>query len=120
MTLILPISVLWHYKEFDRATNPSPLGINSVAKMMADIQREGMRKPIELTVWNNSALVTDGNHRLAAMKKLGYKYISTKIQFFATDFSTGTDYVLDTWPVTTIARFVRVGKDIANTLNSIR
>ena len=86
----LPISLLWGYREFKRDKVPAPriplIGINmyDVFEITEYIQYNGI-DPLELSIIKDKALLTDGNHRIVAAKRLGYTEVPVKITVYICD-----------------------------------
>lgn len=78
----IPIDILWYYREFKRDETPVPflpfVETYSVEDVTRYIQQHGLT-PLELTIIKNKALLTDGNHRIAAAKRLGYTTVPVEI-----------------------------------------
>lgn len=79
---ILDIESLMYYREFDRVAIPAPkvfaIETHTVDEVAVWILKNGIA-PVELSIFEDKALLTDGNHRTAAANKLGIKSLSTKI-----------------------------------------
>lgn len=92
---VLPVEILWEYREFKRDEVPAPL-IPFVHSYTAEqiteyVSRNGI-EPIELSIIKNQALVTDGNHRIVAARNLGYDIIPVVITIF---FGNGKEVFYD-------------------------
>ena len=73
----IPIELIWDYREFKLdqvpATNQAFTGVNRYDVMeVAEHIRDFGIEPVELSIIGATALLTDGNHRIAAAKYLGY------------------------------------------------
>lgn len=86
----VPLHEIEKYKEFDRETevrfNKSEL--NDLTKI---IKEKGITYPITLMVYNNYGVIPEGNHRIAAAKRLGIKNIPVKVEVRTKPFK-GTIY----------------------------
>jgi hypothetical protein len=75
----LPTAVLWEFREFKSEKLPTSkiatIPISIVDEVMDHITTTGKIEPLELSVIGNRALLTDGNHRIVAAKRLGYKMV---------------------------------------------
>jgi hypothetical protein len=82
---ILPVEVLWDYREFKRDEVPSPIipfiHSYSTEEITNHVRINGM-DPVELSIIKDRALLTDGNHRIVAAKALGYSTIPVVITVF--------------------------------------
>lgn len=67
----LPIGILLRYREFDRIMKPAPkvgfLHHHTVDEVKEWILDGNECEPVELSIDGDKALLTDGNHRTAAM-----------------------------------------------------
>jgi hypothetical protein len=88
--VILPVDVLWEYREFRRDEIPAPqvpfFLRYSVEEITEYVSVNGF-EPIELSVIKNLALLTDGNHRIIAARRLGLNKILVKVTVFFGDGS---------------------------------
>ena len=80
MIVKIPIRVLMKYREFDRIKKPAPnlgfLHSNTVYEVKEWLEKGNECSPIELSINYNTALLTDGNHRIAAQNLLhGLNYL---------------------------------------------
>lgn len=104
----LPVDLLWKYREFKRDEVPAPripfLNMYDVNQVTDYVRANGL-KPVELSIIGNTALLTDGNHRIVAAKKLGYRYIPVYI----TEYS---DNAKETFYEHTLRRFKQIGRDM--------
>lgn len=82
----LPIAVLWGFREYKRdevpALNHSLMHVRSVNEVTDFIKTQGKVEPLELSILGNHALLTDGNHRIVAAKRLGYTTVPVNITVF--------------------------------------
>ena len=87
----IPVDILWCYREFRRDETPVPflpfVETHNVEDVTRYIHAHGLT-PLELTVIKNKALLTDGNHRIVAAKRLGYTTVPVEILMH---FGTGVD-----------------------------
>lgn len=81
--LKIPVAVLWEFREFDRDEVPAPhisfIKNYSVDSITEYISAQGRLDPLELSLIGNRALLTDGNHRIVAAKRLGYKVVPVNV-----------------------------------------
>lgn len=79
----MPTAVLWQFREFKRDETPAPrfsfITSYNVDEVTEYIQERGSIEPVELAVIGTRALLTDGNHRIVAARRLGYKMIPVKL-----------------------------------------
>lgn len=82
----LPTAVLWEFREFKRDEVPAPrnsfVQTYSVDEVTNYVNGKGKIEPVELSVIGNRALLTDGNHRIVAAKRLGFKMIPVQLVVF--------------------------------------
>lgn len=71
---MLPTDLVHHYREYDRAPNDGNMKV--VEKL---IKEQGIRTPIVLEVNSFGGMIGEGNHRIAAAKKLGIKNVPVVI-----------------------------------------
>ena len=78
----ITIDILWHYREFRRDETPVPhlpfVETHNVEEVTSYIHQHGIT-PLELTIIKNKALLTDGNHRIVAARRLGYTTVPVEI-----------------------------------------
>jgi len=75
---MVPLSFLDSAKEFERELSPLSSDIGDLAR---DIERSGLREELILD-WseaNNRVFIGEGNHRLAALKRLGYSHAPARV-----------------------------------------
>jgi hypothetical protein len=81
----LPTEVLWEFRKFKRDT-PAEITsfINSygIDDNPEYINEKDEFEPVELSIVGNQALLTSGNHRIAAAKRLGLKMIPVQLVVF--------------------------------------
>lgn len=112
---ILPVDVLWEYREFKRDEIPAPhipFVHNYTTEQITDyVSRNGL-DAIELSIIKNEALITDGNHRIVAARNLGYENIPVVVTVY---FGTGND----TFYQHTINRFKPIDRKLAFELKQL-
>lgn len=88
---VLPVDVLWEYREFKRDEVPAPripfIHNHTTEEITHYIDSHGI-EPVELSVVRNCALLTDGNHRIVAARSLGYESVPVVITVYFQDIST--------------------------------
>lgn len=89
----IPLEVLWEFREFKRDELAAPvislMKNYSLDDVTSYINSKGkVEPPLELSIIGNRALLTDGNHRIVAAKRLGYKTVPVNVTVF---FGEGTD-----------------------------
>ena len=81
--VLLPTDVLWGFREFRRDEVPAPkisfVATHTVEEVTEFVNERGEIDPVELSVIGNRALLTDGNHRIVAAKRLGLKMIPVNV-----------------------------------------
>jgi uncharacterized membrane protein (UPF0136 family) len=86
MLVLLPTEVLWGFREFKRDEVATPkiyfVPTHNVDEIADYINEKGEVEPVELSVIGNRALLTDGNHRIVAAKRLGFKMIPVNVVVF--------------------------------------
>jgi hypothetical protein len=84
--VLLPISLLWEYREFKRDETPAPripfVNMYDVEEVTEYVKRHGLHEPLELSIINSRALLTDGNHRLVAARRNGYEVVPVNIHIY--------------------------------------
>ena len=82
----LPTAVLWEFREFKRDEVPAPRNsftpTYSVDEVTSYVTGTGKIEPVELSVMGSRALLTDGNHRIVAAQRLGFKMIPVHLVVF--------------------------------------
>lgn len=82
------IEELLPYREFDREANPAPripfCQMYNVDEVRGFIEEGGTIEPLELSVFEDKALLTDGNHRIAALKQLGVTIVEVLVTYYDT------------------------------------
>ncbi|WP_079687418.1 ParB N-terminal domain-containing protein [Ohtaekwangia koreensis] len=111
----ISIDVLWGYREFKRDETPAPhvpfIQRHGVDEVTAYVQKHGLT-PLELTVIKNTALLTDGNHRIVAAKRLGYTTVPVEVIMH---FGSGVDMFYEH----TLNRFKFIDPALESHLKSI-
>lgn len=79
----LLVSEVEKYSEFDMETEKKwgkhDVSLNKITEL---IKENGIKEPIILQIdFKNNGLIVDGNHRLAAAKRLGLKYIPVRVVY---------------------------------------
>ena len=84
------VSELLHYREFDRETLPAPI-IPFIQSYTVDQVTEWVKengisneKPLELSLFEDKALLTDGNHRVLAAHKLNMVTVPVMVRIYET------------------------------------
>lgn len=112
---ILPVKVLWDYREFKRDESPAPripfVHGYSLDEITQHVRVNGI-DPVELSIVRNLALLTDGNHRIIAAQRLGIDRIPVNITVF---FGDGSDAFYDH----TLNRFHPITKALEYELKKI-
>jgi hypothetical protein len=95
----IPIDILWPYREFKRDETPVPflpfVETHTVEDVTQYIHQYGLT-PLELTIIKNKALLTDGNHRIVAAKRLGYTTVAVElIMHFGTGVNMFYEHTLN-------------------------
>src|SRR3990167_274651 len=75
----VPLTEIEKYKEFDRETEVR-FDKSELDDLTDKIKKDGIIYPITLQVYNNEGLITEGNHRIAAAKRLNIKNIPVKVE----------------------------------------
>jgi hypothetical protein len=112
----LPIDMLWEFREFKRDASPAPrtsfIDSHNIDEVIAYIHGQGKIEPVELSVIGNRALLTDGNHRIVAAKRLGYTTVPVTVVLFLGEVSEAFyDHTLN--------RFVPLSKELEFWLRKI-
>ena len=74
----VPLYEIEKYKEFDREVTIK-FDKSELDDLTKEISKNGITTPIILEIYNGYGLITEGNHRIAAAKRLGIKNIPTRI-----------------------------------------
>lgn len=87
----LPVELLWEFREFKRDEVAAPRAVwahaHDVEEITAYVREHGVA-PLELSIVKDRALLTDGNHRIVAARRLGYREVPVKVTVF---FGDGAD-----------------------------
>jgi hypothetical protein len=102
---ILPLDVLWEYREFKRDEAPAPqipfIHGHTIDEITQHISVHGL-DPVDLSIIKDRALLTDGNHRIIAARRLGLEQIPVKVTVHFGDGSeTFYRYTLDRFKLIT-------------------
>lgn len=104
----IPLEVLWSYREFKRDEVAAPkvpfMNMYDVDEVTEYVRFNGL-EPLELSIIGEKALLTDGNHRIAAAKQLGYEEVPVYVKVF---FGEGRETFYDH----TLERFKPVDKSL--------
>lgn len=115
---VLPVSILLAYREFDRVKRPAPripfVQYNTVDSLTEKVASEGITEPLELSVFNGTVLLTDGNHRIAAYNCLGVAECPVKVVVYETEEELNKDFYIQT-----INRMKPVGVSMEVELNNL-
>jgi hypothetical protein len=105
---MLPVKMLWEYREFKRDEVPAPripyVHDYNTDQVTKHVSLYGM-DPVELSIIKDRALLTDGNHRIVAARNLGYDNIPVKVVVLFGDGS-------DTFYKKTLERFKLIEKEL--------
>jgi len=111
----IPIEVLWSYREFKRDEVAAPkipfMNMYDVEEVIEHVRFNGL-EPLELSIIGEKALLTDGNHRIAAAKQLGYHEVPVFVMVF---FGEGQEMFYNH----TLERFKPVTKDLENVIRRL-
>ena len=113
----IPVDLLWEYREFKRDEVNAPkapfvnVNMYGVDDVIEYVRLNGL-EPLELSVIGEMALLTDGNHRIAAAKHLGYHEIPVHVMVY---FGEGTE----TFYRHTLERFKPVKNDLADWMKNL-
>lgn len=111
----IPVDLLWEYREFKRDEVAAPkipfMNMYDVEEVVEYVRTNGL-EPLELSVIGEKALLTDGNHRIAAAKQLGYHEIPVNVMVY---FGEGTETFYDH----TLERFKPVDKELENWMKNL-
>jgi hypothetical protein len=114
--LKIPIAVLWEFREFNRDEVPAPrisfIKNYSVDSITEYINAQGKLDPLELSVVGDRALLTDGNHRIVAAQRLGYRVVPVNVVMFGEGSESFRDHTVD--------RFKPFSRHLALWLKKIR
>jgi hypothetical protein len=112
---MMPIDLLWEYREFKRDEVPAPvvpiIQTYNVNEVTEHVRLHGV-EPLELSIVNDRALLTDGNHRIVAARRLGFREVPVEVTVF---FGDGAD----TFYQHTLDRFKPMTKSLEMELKSL-
>lgn len=84
------VDELLNYREFDREKSPAPM-IPFVQSYTVDQVTEWVKEngipdsnPLELSIYNDSALLTEGNHRIVGANRLKLEIVPVLVTIFET------------------------------------
>jgi len=86
----MSVDELLNYREFDRVAKPAPMipfiQTYTVDQVTEWVKENGISdsKPLELSIFNNTALLTDGNHRIVAANRLKLKQVPVMVTYYET------------------------------------
>lgn len=88
--MLVLIRVLSKYREYDREADSKenfvtflPCTVTrDLDKLTESIKQSGIKTPGTLTIYKNKALLTEGNHRLAAAIRLNMEYYPLDIEYY--------------------------------------
>jgi hypothetical protein len=79
---MLPVELLWEYREFKRDEAPVPaspfLPSHTIAEITSYVKAHGFH-PLELSIVKDRALLIDGNHRIVVARRLGLDFIPVNV-----------------------------------------
>lgn len=84
------VEELLPYREFDRVAKPAPripfIQTYSVEEVVEWVNKNGISSdnPLKLSIFQNSALLTDGNHRVIAASILKIDIVPVEVTFYDT------------------------------------
>lgn len=111
----LPVDVLWSYREFKRDEVAAPkvpfMNMYDVDEVTEYVRSNGL-EPLELSIIGEKALLTDGNHRIAAAKELGYHEVPVYVMVY---FGEGSETFYDH----TLERFKPVDEKLGSFIKKI-
>jgi hypothetical protein len=112
---VLPVDILWEYREFKRDEVPSPVipfvHSYTIEEITTYVKQNGL-DPVELSIIKDRALLTDGNHRIVAAKALGYATIPVVVTVY---FGGSNDVFYEH----TIDRFRTISQPLAEELKRL-
>lgn len=81
----IEVDSLWGYREYKRDETPAPalpfLKRLTLEEITQYVSQHGF-EPLELSVVKDKALLTEGNHRMVAARKLGVEIVPVKVTVF--------------------------------------
>jgi hypothetical protein len=112
---MMEVDVLWEYREFKRDEVPAPrssfIETHSLEEVTNHVKEAGML-PVELSIVKDQALLTDGNHRIAAARHLGWTHVPV---YVTVHFGEGVEEFYDH----TLARFRKIDQHLEAALKEI-
>ena len=70
-------------REFDKKGNFGNYTAEEWKELLSDIKENGLKYPVTVFVkYRSKPVIHEGNHRIQALKQLGYKYIPCEIKYF--------------------------------------
>ena len=93
-TLLTLKGVMGEVREFDADGRFGNYSKEQWAAFLADISTNGITEPVFITVdYGKRPEVSEGNHRIQALRQLGYKYAPCQIRYFGNaQLESGLDY----------------------------
>jgi hypothetical protein len=114
-SVMLPVNVLWEYREFKRDEVSVPripfIHSHTLDEITEFVSQYGI-EPVELSIVKDRALLTDGNHRIVAARRLGYDHVPVLVTVF---FGDGEETFYDH----TLERFKPITKNLELELKKI-
>ena len=105
---MIPVAVLWEYREFKRdevsAPNVPYFQSYTIDEVTDHVGLHGM-EPVELSIIKDKAMLTDGNHRIVAARRLGFSHIPVLVTVY---FGTGHEVFYNH----TLERFKLITKEL--------
>lgn len=107
----IPVNILLQYREFDRVAKPAPviafMHTTTVGALVDDIKSQGLIKNLELSIIDGKlALLTDGNHRIAALHELKIENCKVDILYY------NSELIKDFFYDHTIERFKPISEEL--------
>lgn len=102
--------LLLPYREFDRVSNPAPkIAFFQMYNVddCVDYFRDKEMTELELTIYDGTACLTDGNHRLAAALILGLQSVPVRVNFVDCNRE-----LVSTFYRRTRKKFVKIGVEL--------
>jgi len=82
----LLVNDLLYFREFDRIKEPAPKILYyptyTIEEVVEWVKIHGITTPLEFSVFEDSALLTDGNHRILAASILNIDKVPVRISIF--------------------------------------
>lgn len=89
-TINMRVAELLNYREYDREKTPVPtipfIQSYTVDQVTKWVKENGISdsNPLELSVYSNTALLTDGNHRIIAASRLNIEFVPVLVTRYET------------------------------------